>query len=99
MVDNDSRIVALPLRKVQIHDSLLYKKLVKNHVFDIQDALVQMERYIRLEKDKNLIGRQAAVTLQEPNKEAREKERPHDPLRQRDRRADYQRGESSFKTV
>lgn len=57
LADNDPRIVALAHRRGLIHDSPLYKKLVKNQVVDIQDALVQAERYIRLEEDENQIGR------------------------------------------
>lgn len=58
---------------------------MKNQVPDIQDALVQVERCIRLEEDENLIGRKSAITLRESNEEAGEDERLHGPIRQKDR--------------
>lgn len=50
LANNDPRIEALALRRGLIHNSLLYKKLAKNQISNIQDALVQVKRYIRLEE-------------------------------------------------
>lgn len=64
---------------------------------DIQNALVQAERYIRLEENEKLLGRQGAVAFREPNEETKEQKRLLNPIRQRDRREDYQIGEGRFK--
>lgn len=63
---------------------------------NIQDALIQVGWYIKLEEDENLIGRQAAVTL---NEEARKEERLRSSMRHKDRRLDYQGSENRFKRV
>lgn len=44
-----------------------------------------------------MIKRLVAATFREPNKEAREEERLHSPIRQKDRRADYQMSDGRFK--